>query len=168
MRLLISSVRSDNIVSYIHLNYFTGDLAFGASFGMLEAAQDTAQVATSQDAALDGYDKEDVSLQYETISAVETINQASSIGVFLGTLPPWCRPIAYWLPKIQAQSKGRHAIRTMAVTAVSKRLHSSSPRADLLSKLLDGRDGEGKPLGKRELSAESLSIIIAGSDTTSK
>jgi len=38
---------------------------------------------------------------------------------------------------------------------------------DLLSKLQAGKDDEGKPMGRLELTAEALTHLIAGSDTTS-
>ena len=41
-------------------------------------------------------------------------------------------------------------------------------RIDLLSKLQQGRDSEGKPMGREELTAEALTLLIAGSDNTSK
>ncbi|EKM51906.1 uncharacterized protein PHACADRAFT_187295 [Phanerochaete carnosa HHB-10118-sp] len=40
-------------------------------------------------------------------------------------------------------------------------------RKDFLSHLAAARDDEGKPLGEQELTAEALSLIVAGSDTTS-
>jgi len=51
--------------------------------------------------------------------------------------------------------------------AVAKRLATSTDRVDLLSKLQEGRDGNGNPMGKTELTAEALTLLIAGSDTTS-
>lgn len=43
-----------------------------------------------------------------------------------------------------------------------------SDRNDLLSKLQKGKDAEGNPMGRAELTAEALTQLIAGSDTTSK
>jgi benzoate 4-monooxygenase len=37
-----------------------------------------------------------------------------------------------------------------------------------LSKLQEGRDDEGNLMGREELTAEALTQLIAGSDTTSK
>jgi len=55
----------------------------------------------------------------------------------------------------------------LAIAAVSKRLKSPTDRVDLLSKLQQGKDDEGKPMGRPELTAEALTQLIAGSDTTS-
>ena len=41
-------------------------------------------------------------------------------------------------------------------------------RTDLLARLREGKDDFGKPMGKEELTAEALTQLIAGSDTTSK
>ncbi len=144
----------------------TGDLAFGSPFGMLVAARDSTQIATSQKAAMESYGVEDAKLEYVTISAVDAVNVASSIVVFLGVLPPWIRPIMarFFATKMRATGE----LASMVVTAVAKRLVSSVSRQDLLSKLLEGRDEQDTALSKNELSAESLTLLVAGSDTTAK
>ena len=68
-------------------------------------------------------------------------------------------------------SKGSLAVKNLAgiaVAAVAKRLTTPTDRVDLLSKLQEGKDDEGKPMGRGELTAEALTQLIAGSDTTSK
>ncbi|KAI7187972.1 Benzoate, partial [Hortaea werneckii] len=40
-------------------------------------------------------------------------------------------------------------------------------RTDLLARLMEGKDESGNPLGREELTAEALTQLIAGSDTTS-
>lgn len=40
-------------------------------------------------------------------------------------------------------------------------------RVDLLARLMEGQDENGEPLGREELTAEALTQLIAGSDTTS-
>ncbi len=52
--------------------------------------------------------------------------------------------------------------------AIAKRLATPTDRVDLLSKLQDSRDSKGKPMGREELTAEALTLLIAGSDTSSK
>ena len=44
----------------------------------------------------------------------------------------------------------------------------SSARNDLLRRLQEARDDRGRPMGQAELTAEALTQLIAGSDTTSK
>jgi len=55
----------------------------------------------------------------------------------------------------------------LAVVAVSQRLKTPTDRVDILSKLLQGKDEEGKPMGRTELIAEAVTQLAAGSDTTS-
>ncbi len=133
---------------------------------MLDAVRDTTQIATSQMAAVESYGVEGAKLEYVTISAVEAINTASGFAVFLGVLPPWVRPIVSCL--FTAKIRTRDSLGSMVATAVAKRLVSSVSRQDLLSKLLEGRDEEDRPMGRQELSAESLCLLGAGSDTTAR
>jgi benzoate 4-monooxygenase len=58
----------------------------------------------------------------------------------------------------------------IAIAAVEKRLAdpSASDRGDLLSKLQEGKDEKGKPMGKEELTSEALTQLIVGNDTISK
>ena len=81
-------------------------------------------------------------------------------------------------------AKGDVAVKRLAglaIAAVSKRLalaeagagsesgaRAGTDRVDLLSKLQEGKDDEGRPMGREELTAEAQTQLIAGSDTTSK
>ena len=56
----------------------------------------------------------------------------------------------------------------IAIAQVAKRLTTPTDRTDLLGKLQEGKDDEGNPMGREELTAEALTQLIAGSDTTSK
>jgi len=69
-------------------------------------------------------------------------------------------------------SKGMKAIENlggMAIARVKTRLEFGNPdgRVDLLQRLIEGKDEAGQPLGREELTAEALTQLIAGSDTTS-
>ncbi|KAJ8603888.1 hypothetical protein MRB53_042023 [Persea americana] len=78
-------------------------------------------------------------------------------------------------------SKGIQAVQSLAGIAVARvqaRLSAASSesfstnsltlqRTDLLARLMQGKDDDGKPLGRDELTAEALTQLIAGSDTTS-
>jgi benzoate 4-monooxygenase len=57
----------------------------------------------------------------------------------------------------------------IAIARVKDRLENppSIARKDLLERLMEGRDDKGEPLGRDELTAEALTQLIAGSDTTS-
>jgi benzoate 4-monooxygenase len=56
----------------------------------------------------------------------------------------------------------------IAAARVNDRLENTkSDRVDLLARLMEGRDAKGDPMGLPELTAEALTQLIAGSDTTS-
>jgi len=46
-------------------------------------------------------------------------------------------------------------------------VEGQTDRVDLLARLMQGKDDNGQPLGRDELTAEALTQLIAGSDTTS-
>jgi benzoate 4-monooxygenase len=49
----------------------------------------------------------------------------------------------------------------------SEKSGKNSGRVDLLARLMEGKDDAGNPIGLSELTAEALTQLIAGSDTTS-
>lgn len=56
----------------------------------------------------------------------------------------------------------------IAVARVNARLENpNTDRVDLLARLMEGKDEKGEKLGREELTAEALTQLIAGSDTTS-
>ena len=59
-------------------------------------------------------------------------------------------------------------ITNIALAAVAKRLAFPVERSDILSKLQEGKDADGNPMGVAELTAEAMTMLIAGSDTFSK
>lgn len=84
---------------------------------------------------------------------------------------PQMKPYARNLPD-PFFSKGMKAIENLAGIAVARvktRLEQGNPngRVDLLQRLIEGKDESGQPLGREELTAEALTQLIAGSDTTS-
>lgn len=135
-----------------------GDLAFGAPFGMLEAGADVAEVRSSPDSAP------------VYAPAVEILNRRGEVSSTLGCMPDLI-PIAQWLPD-PFFNKGLAAVKDLAgiaIARVRRRLDSPPPpdRKDLLARLMEGRDEKGEPLDREELTAEALTQLIAGSDTTS-
>jgi len=159
-------------LSFEGMNYLAfdiiGDLAFGEPFGMLAAAKDIALVPKDQSSMLKAYGKE--ATQDDTIS-IPVINLFNSRGEFnltMSAIPPCWRPLACKLPNFSLGSESAKFVTGIAIAAVSKRLASPTDCIDLLSKLQNGRDANGNPMGKEELTAEALTLLIAGSDTTSK
>ena len=157
------------LVSMIISHKPLGDLAFGSPFGMLESAQDAAPVAVSRKQAMQSYYEENKEpIECTMIPAIQTVNEASTIGTFLGCFPEALRPLFFKLPGFKDKVRSRTLFATMSVTALAKRIASGDERADILSNLISTRDENGRPLHEEELSAEAQSFLVAGSDTTSK
>ncbi|KXN92561.1 Benzoate 4-monooxygenase [Leucoagaricus sp. SymC.cos] len=144
-----------------------GDLAFGGPFGMIPAAQDVALVAKDQQSMMNAYGKEATADELIGIPAVKILNGRGEFSMTMGCFPPYWRPIVRRLPGFRQGAKDVKNLAGIAIAAVSKRLATPNDRSDLLNKLQAGRDSEGKPLGREELTAEALTLLIAGSDTTS-
>ncbi|EPS94385.1 hypothetical protein FOMPIDRAFT_62518 [Fomitopsis schrenkii] len=137
------------------ISNFIGDLAFGAPFGMLQACADTAPTKGTPE------------ITY--VPAVRIINERGDYSASIGVLPPHWRP---WLVRFvlwyRNGNTSVHLLAGIAIAAISKRLAGPpTERTDLLAKLQAGRDEEGRPLGAKELTADALTQLIAGSDTTS-
>ncbi|GAA6013846.1 hypothetical protein JCM10207_008211 [Rhodosporidiobolus poonsookiae] len=134
-----------------------GDLAFGAPFDMLERdGQDTVAIT-----------KEDGSVIYAP--AVQILNERGEYSATLGCLPPWIRPYMKYIDPWFARGLASvNNLTGIARTRVNARLENGAgDRKDILSHLQSGKDAEGKPMGVPELTAEALTQLIAGSDTTS-
>ncbi|KAI9720695.1 MAG: hypothetical protein M1828_005575 [Chrysothrix sp. TS-e1954] len=136
-----------------------GDLAFGQPFGMVEKGADVAEVRLQHDAA-------------PTFApAIDVLNRRGEVSATLGCLPA-LKPYAKHLPDPFFR-KGVAAVQNLAGIAVARvkaRLENEeaqSERKDLLARLMEGKDETGAPLGREELTAEALTQLIAGSDTTS-
>ncbi|PNP79837.1 hypothetical protein FNYG_06930 [Fusarium nygamai] len=162
---IASNKEADGYGSVDCLNWFNflafdiiADLAFGKPFGMLSTGADIAEVKASPTSP--------------TIyaPAVEIMNRRGEVSATLGCLPQ-LKPYAKYLPD-PFFSQGLQAVENLAgiaIARVSERLErgSDSTRKDLLARLMQGRDEKGEPLGRDELTAEALTQLIAGSDTTS-
>jgi len=134
------------------------DLTFGAPFGMLESCKDEAMV------------KDPYTGKVTTAPAIEVLNRRGEVSATLGCVP-WVKRYARYIPdKFFTQGiKAVENLAGIAIARVSERLDHGKGvgREDLLKKLMDGRDNNGNPLGRKETEAEALTMLIAGSDTTS-
>ncbi|THW08597.1 putative P450 monooxygenase [Aureobasidium pullulans] len=135
-----------------------GDLAFGAPFGMLEKGADIAEIRESPDAPP------------KFAPAIEVLNRRGEVSGTIGCWP-WIKPYAAYLPD-PFFTKGVQAVQNLAgiaVARVKQRLDNADniDRVDLLARLMEGKDEHGNKLGRQELTAEALTQLIAGSDTTS-
>lgn len=137
-----------------------GDLAFGQPFGMLEKGQDLAEVQLTPDSPP------------TTAPAIQVLNRRGEVSNAIGCLPE-IKPYAKYLPD-PFFSKGVEAVQNLAgiaIARVNQRLRDAEKgdiqRVDLLARLMEGKDENGEKLGREELTAEALTQLIAGSDTTS-
>ncbi|KAL8281106.1 hypothetical protein RQP46_006464 [Phenoliferia psychrophenolica] len=134
-----------------------GDLAFGSTFGMLERdAADIVAITTESGEVIHA-------------PAVKILNERGEFSATQGSLPIWIRPYTKYLDPWFA--RGQSSVTNLAGIArnrVNARLQAGpGDRKDILTHLQAARDGEGKPMPKPELTAEALTQLIAGSDTTS-
>ncbi|KAG7527828.1 hypothetical protein FFLO_06571 [Filobasidium floriforme] len=153
------------------LNFFAfdviGSLAFGRPFGMVSAGRDVAPVSTP--ASTSGTASTG---KVEHLPAIEILNRRGEYSATMGCIPPLLRPLAKKLPWF---SRGLESVRKLAgiaIAAVGTRMEleesgGGADSRDLLSKLMKGKDENGNPMGREELTAEALTQLIAGSDTTS-
>ena len=166
-RFLLSLIHHREGANYLAFDII-GDLAFGGPFGMIQAGKDSATVPVDQAAVMASYGKEDVKFETRQIPAVQILNGRGEFSMTLGCLPASWRPYARKLPWFQRGSQDVKNLAGIAVMAVAKRLATPTDRVDLLTKLQAGKDDQGRPMGRPELTAEALTLLIAGSDTTSK
>ena len=137
---------------------------------MLIACKDSAPVAVSYHAAMASYGSAASSkeIQIEHFPAVQVLNDRGEYSASMGVLPPHWRPLAKRIPWFAKGNQAVQRLAGIAVAAVAQRMGNPSDRVDLLAKLQEGRDDNGDPMGREELTAEALTQLIAGSDTTSK
>ncbi|KAG7445087.1 cytochrome P450 monooxygenase pc-bph [Guyanagaster necrorhizus] len=145
-----------------------GDLAFGNPFGMIMAAKDSAPMAQDPHAVMDSYGQAGVEHASKEIEVIKILGGSSQTFLAtMGALPNWWRSLIALNPLFWEGGQDFRAVIALAIMAVSKRLETSTERNDLLSKLQAGKDEDGNPMSREELTAEALTLLVAGSDTTS-
>ena len=104
--------------------------------------------------------------------AIQVLNRRGEVSATLGCYPA-LKPYAKYLPDpfFRNGLKAVEDLAGIAVARVNERLEASAEgkteRVDLLARLMEGKDENGNKLGRAELTAEALTQLIAGSDTTS-
>jgi cytochrome P450 len=154
-----ASIDALNWFNYLAFDII-GDLAFGAPFGMLERGKDIAEMRkTPTDPP-------------KYVAAVQVLNRRGEVSATLGCLSA-LKPYAKYLPD-RFFTQGVEAVENLAgiaIARVNERLKpeaiANNTRVDLLTRLMEGVDEHGNKLGREELTAEALTQLIAGSDTTS-
>ncbi|KAJ5085088.1 Benzoate 4-monooxygenase [Penicillium argentinense] len=154
-----ASIDALNWFNYLAFDII-GDLAFGAPFGMIEKGQDIAEMRKSPNDPP------------KYVQAVEVLNRRGEVSATLGCLPA-LKPFAKYLPD-KFFSQGMEAVENLAGIAIARvnervkpEVMANNTRVDLLARLMEGKDSTGNKLGREELTAEALTQLIAGSDTTS-
>ena len=126
-------------------------------------------MAKSQDDAMATYGNEGTKVDVEYFPAARLVNERAEYAASIGVLPPWIRPLlSTFHPWYRKGSVTAGNLAGLAIVAVSQRLKTPTDRVDILSKLVQGKDDEGKPMGRSELTAEAFTQLAAGSDTASK
>ncbi|GBE80243.1 Benzoate 4-monooxygenase [Sparassis crispa] len=166
-------------------NLFTfdviGELAFGSPFGMLLRGQDTARIRKSLTAgiasyALDESTAQEPAAQYEVeeIDAIDAVSARMEVSPILGVLPTYVREFVERMPQHRRGLKAQGQLIGLAAEAISRRLAAARQAEDegkifddMFGKLLNGRDENGNPMTERELTTEAVTLLVAGSDTTS-
>ena len=86
----------------------------------------------------------------------------------LGVLPTWVWPILKKIhPWYHAGSVTAVNFTRLAITVISQRLEIPTDRLNILGKLIQGKDDEGKLVGLPELAGETIGYLNAGMGTTS-
>lgn len=134
--------------------------AFGAPFGMLSKGKDIAEVRLTPDSPP------------TYAPAIQVLNRRGEVSNTLGCYPA-LKPYAKYLPDpfFRNGLKAVENLAGIAVARVNQRLAAQErgepQRNDLLARLMEGKDEDGNRLKREELTAEALTQLIAGSDTTS-
>lgn len=125
---------------------------------MLEQGRDDAEVE---------FEKPGGKVVRETCNAVQIINERGEYSATMGCVPVWLRPFAARIPWFSKRLASVRKLSGIALSRVNRRLEDGSDRDDLLTQIASSKDETGEPMGKAELTAEALTQVIAGSDTTS-
>ena len=141
---------------------------------MVRNGKDAAPVALNRDAAMAEYGEGDFGddskpvCVVKEIPAIKILNERADYPPAVGVFSPWIRPILKRLPWYSKGKEAGNDLAGMAIAAVAKRLAFPTDRPDILSKLQQGKDEQGRPMGREELTSEAFGQIVAGSDTVSK
>ncbi|KAI0315173.1 cytochrome P450 [Amylostereum chailletii] len=149
-----------------------GDLAFGSPFGMLVAGTDSIPVAKSYKAVMQTFTHDGKAsgaldpVNFDRTPAIKALRDLGAHTATVGSAPSSWRPLTKYIPEINKGGRALERFSGIVAAAVAKRLSAPSYRMDVLTKLLDAKDDSGAPLGPEEITAEALTVLVAGSTTT--
>lgn len=132
---------------------------------MVTAGRDVAPV--SAPLSTTGSTASDKIGKVEHLPAIEILNRRGEYSATMGCIPPLLRPLAKKLPWFTRGLESVRKLAGIAIAAVGTRLEleesgGGGDQGDLLSKLMKGKDENGNPMGREELTAEALTQLIAG------
>ncbi|KAF7307848.1 Benzoate 4-monooxygenase [Mycena kentingensis (nom. inval.)] len=148
----------DALVWFNYLAFdILSDLAFGKAIGMVERGSDVVE--------LTGADGRKV-----FVNAIALVDEREHFAAVVG-IHPGFRYLARMLPFLEG-NRATASLEDLARQHVQERLESGVSRDDILGKLIEARclsePGKTPTQGEiAELTAESVTLLIAGSDTTS-
>ncbi|KIJ34478.1 hypothetical protein M422DRAFT_263446 [Sphaerobolus stellatus SS14] len=158
--------KEESVDALVWLNYLAfdilSDLAFGKAIGMVENGSDFVAVQTSA--------SESNHLHKE--HAITLVDEREHMAAVMGVLSRPLRFLSRFLPDpffIRAR-KATLGLGDLARSRVLQRLNFPVERDDMLEKLIAARKVGGEPLTQdqiTELTAEAVTLLIAGSETTS-
>ena len=134
---------------------------------MLEAANETS-VVPKQQTLMGPRGEKRIESEVAGYPFFQILGGRGAFSVTVGVLPPYWRPAVKYLPGYKSGSERMKNLARIANTAIDDRIANPIDRNDLLNKLIGGQDAEGKPLDRMGLAFESVTILIAGSDTISE
>ncbi|KAJ8507432.1 hypothetical protein ONZ45_g10189 [Pleurotus djamor] len=134
------------------------DLAFGEPIGMVSNESDAVAVM-----GVDGKITQE--------HAITLVDEREHLAAVVG-IHPWFKTLSKFIPDpfFIKGHKSSTGLVDLARRRVTKRLESGAYREDILNKLIDARTEETGTLSPEqvtELIAETVTLLIAGSDTTS-
>ncbi|KAJ7042944.1 benzoate para-hydroxylase [Mycena alexandri] len=131
------------------------DFVFGERIGMLERGSDVVEIERSDHSVIH-------------VNAIALVDEREHFAAIVGIHPLFQR-ISGMLPWLSG-NKATSALEELARRQVLKRISSGENRSDILGRLIEARGYSNRspnPEEMADLTAESVTLLIAGSDTTS-
>lgn len=106
-----------------------------------------------------------------SIPAIKILSGCSKYSLSTRVLPAqWCPFLQHLIPWYKCRSADIKTLAGIVIIAIACHLTAANPseRVNLLSQLLEGWDAQEEKMGREEVTAEALTFLIVGLDTTSK
>ncbi|KAH7912477.1 benzoate para-hydroxylase, partial [Hygrophoropsis aurantiaca] len=152
--------QSVNILQWFHFLSFDilSDLAFGKRIGMIDQGSDVVIV-------------ESLGGKVTQEHAISLVDEREHLAAVNG-LVPWLRCLSSFIPDpfFVRGRKSSHGLVDLSRREIMDRLQSGLQRPDILQRLIDAYKVDSDQLGPEslgELIADVVTLLIAGSDTTS-